>query len=131
MTDEESIRRSLGLLCQLRDDGRYDEWIQLFADDGTFAYGGPTYRGRREVKEHCETTFPPYGKHLCLNSVIDVDTETGAAVASSDFVKMHPAEDPQPGGARFFVAATGRYQDRFVRRDGRWLLAERVVVVMA
>ena len=94
-TDEEQIRRSLALLCQLRDDGHYDQWVELFTEDGTFCYGGPTYRGRAEVKEHCETHFPPYGKHLCLNNTITIEGDIETALAlrntaesiSLDFVR--------------------------------------------
>lgn len=125
--DHEAIRRSLAQLCQLRDRGRYDEWIELFAPDGTFDYGGPTFRGRAAILEHCSTHFPAHGKHLCTNSVIDVDGDEARVL--SDFMKLHPAGDDAVGEGRHVVVACGRYQDRFVRIDGTWLLAERHVLI--
>jgi hypothetical protein len=47
----------------------------------------------------------------------------------SDFMKLHPAGDDAVGEARHVVVACGRYQDRFVRVDGTWLLAARQVLV--
>lgn len=129
MTDEQRIRRSLALLCQLRDDDRYDEWIRLFAEDGKFSYLGHRFSGRADIQAHCEKHFPAYGKHLCLNSVIGVDGDE--ARVTSDFVKLHPADDAgSASAASFVIAGAGRYNDRFVRDGDGWLLAERCVVVM-
>ncbi len=127
MDDYESIRRALALLCQLRDADRYDEWIELFAPDGTFDYGGPTFVGRDAILEHCSTFFPAHGKHLCTNSVIDIDGDEARVV--SDFMKLHPAGANTVGDARHVVAACGRYHDRFERHGGRWLLAQRHVAI--
>ncbi len=129
MTDEQQIRRSLALLCQLRDDDHYDRWIELFAEDGKFSYLEYSFTGRADIRAHCEKYFPAYGKHLCLNSVIEIEGDQ--ARVTSDFVKLHPAEKGAPAsGGAFVVAGAGRYNDRFVRNGEKWLLAERRVVVM-
>jgi hypothetical protein len=122
VSDEEAIRRALALLCQLRDQDRYDEWIELFAKDGTFDYGTGVFRGRDAILAHVTEHFPAYGKHLCVNSVIDVDGDEAGVL--SDFVKLHPLGD---GSTGFEVAAAGRYDDRFVRIDGEWRLRSRIV----
>ena len=124
MHDEEAIRRLLALLCQLRDQDRYDEWIQLFAPEGTFDYGTGLFIGRDAVLAHVTEHFPAYGKHLCLNSVIDVNG--GEAAVMSDFVKLHPLGD---GSTGYEVAAAGRYDDRLVKVDGAWLVQARTVII--
>jgi hypothetical protein len=123
-SDEEAIRKVLALLCQLRDDDRYDEWIKLFAEDGTFDYGVGVFAGRDAILGHVVEHFPAYGKHLCLNSVIDVSGDQAAVV--SDFAKLHPIESER---GSFCIAASGRYNDTFVRAGDRWLLQARQVVI--
>jgi hypothetical protein len=122
MGDEEAIRRVLALLCQLRDRDRYDEWIALFAPDGTFDYGVGVFAGREAILEHVTEHFPAYGKHLCVNSVIDIAGDE--ATVQSDFVKLHPLPD---GSGRFEIAAAGGYDDELVRLDGEWRVRSRVV----
>jgi hypothetical protein len=124
VNDEEAIRRALALLCQLRDQDRYDEWIELFAPDGTFDYGVGVFTGRDAILAHVTEHFPAYGKHLCLNSVIDIDGDEASVM--SDFVKLHPLGDGTTG---FEVAAAGRYDDRFARDGKAWRVRARTVLI--
>jgi hypothetical protein len=124
-SDEDAIRKVLALSCQLRDDDRYPEWIELFTPDATFDYGVGAFTGRDAILAHVTEHFPAYGKHLCVNSVIDVSGDAASAV--SDFAKLHPTG---AGDGSFCIAATGRYHDTFVRTGGRWSLTARKVVIL-
>lgn len=122
--DHESIRQLLARFIQLRDDKRFEEWSQLFTDDGTFEYPGARLTGRSEIREHvAELLRNDRGKHLCVNSIIDVSGDS--ATVSSDVVKVDPADGS--AGAPFAVRTMGRYVDRLVCRDGTWLFLERRV----
>ena len=124
MTDEEAIRRLLARFIQLRDDKQFDAWSELFTDDAVFTYGIVRLEGRQAIREHVASLLArDEGKHLCLNSVIDVDGDR--AFVSSDFAKL----DPAAGEAGFVIGTAGRYVDELVRIDRSWCIARRDVLI--
>jgi SnoaL-like domain len=124
MTDEEAIRRLLARFIQLRDDKEFDAWSELFTDNAVFTYGIVRLEGRSAIRDHVASLLArDAGKHLCLNSVIDLDGDR--AWVSSDFVKL----DPAAGGTNFVIGTTGRYVDELVRIDGSWCIARRDVII--
>jgi len=123
VSDQEAIRRTLALYCQLCDDGRFDEWADLYTEDATFAVMGRTYEGRAAIQGFIEKGQPPErrGKHVCANSLIDVEGDTARAV--TDYVFVARAE------GSFAITSSGRYHDRLVRcPDGGWRFADRRIV---
>jgi 3-phenylpropionate/cinnamic acid dioxygenase small subunit len=127
MTDEESIRAVLAKFIQLRDDKRFDEWVQCFHEDGTFEYTTNRLVGRDAIKDNVSQLLATdTGKHLCTNSIIDV--EGNFAAVSSDFVKVNRVEDGT--ASRYDIVVAGRYEDRFERREGHWRIASRKVRIM-
>lgn len=124
MTDEEGIRRTLALYCQLCDDGRFDEWAQLYAEDAVFKVMGDVYQGPEAIKGFIAQAQPEgrRGKHVAVNPLIEVDGD--AARAWTDYIWVGP------GTGQFPVTNVGRYHDRLVNRDGRWLFVERQIVFM-
>jgi len=113
---------------------RYAELV----DDGDFAGVGEllseaTYRGSGEplvggvaIEEWFRNTVivyedgTPRTHHVTTNVAIEGDDENATARSYVTVLQGLPGEPPQ-------VIATGRYHDRFVRRDGAWRFAERVV----
>jgi ketosteroid isomerase-like protein len=127
--DQESIRRVLAEFIQLRDDKRFAEWVQLFTEDGTFDYGPHHLVGRPAIREHVEMLLrDDRGKHVCVNSIIDVSGDT--ASVSSDFLKVNPSNDGS-GAIGYVIGTMGRYVDHFVRQDGEWKIAGRRVDIMS
>jgi 3-phenylpropionate/cinnamic acid dioxygenase small subunit len=125
-SDLEAIRRVLSLYCHHCDDGRFDEWEQLFADDASFGVMGRTHQGRRAIRAFIEAGQPPErrGKHVCANPVIDVDTDAGTASATTDYIFVGRVADG------LAITSAGRYLDRFERQDGKWLIKSRQIVFM-
>ena len=80
----------LARFIQLRDDKQFDAWSELFTDDAVFTYGIVRLEGRPAIREHVALLRRDKGKHLCFNSVIDVDGDR--AFVTSDFAKLDPAE---------------------------------------
>lgn len=121
----EAIRRTLALYCHLCDEGRFDEWEQLFTVDATFRVMGRTHEGRPAVRAFIEAGQPPErrGKHVCANPVIDFDGDDRATVVS-DYVFVGRV----PEGLA--ITSAGRYHDRFVRDGDTWLIAARQIVFM-
>ena len=124
MTDEEGIRRTLALYCQLCDDGRFDEWAQLYSEDAEFKVMGEVYQGPEAIKGFIAQAQPEgrRGKHVAVNPLIEVDGD--AARAWTDYIWVGP------GTGQFPVTNVGRYHDRLVKQDGRWLFVERQIVFM-
>ena len=67
---------------------------------------------------------PIVGQHHITNVLIDLDGDH--ADVESYFIALHP-EVTAAGPAHAMVC--GRYLDRFERRDGVWLIADRKVVI--
>jgi ketosteroid isomerase-like protein len=129
MTDEECIRRVLAEFIQLRDDKHFAEWVDLFTEDATFEYGSHHLVGRSAIRENVEALLrDDKGKHLCVNSIIDVSGDT--ASVSSDFLKVNPTDDDS-GAQGYGVGTMGRYEDHFVRKAGAWKIATRTVHIQS
>ena len=120
MTDEEGIRRTLALYCQLLDGRRFAEWAELFTEDGS--WNGNRTRGAilGSITKGALAARPELRrKHVCTAIVLSAEGATGQA--ESDFV-MYDANGPDDA---WHVAAWGKYFDQLVKRDGQWLFAER------
>jgi 3-phenylpropionate/cinnamic acid dioxygenase small subunit len=128
MDHEACIRLVLAQFIQLRDDKRFIEWSELFAEDGTFEYLSHVLVGRTAISENVEALLrEDGGKHLCANSIVEVAEDTRSAEVRSDFVKVDPLEDP--GSSRWAIGVMGRYHDHFVREGGTWRIAHRRVIL--
>jgi 3-phenylpropionate/cinnamic acid dioxygenase small subunit len=121
MSDEDGIRRTIAQYAHFCDDGRFDEWADLYTDDAEFTVMGRTYRGRDEVKGFIVKGQPPErrGKHICFNTVIDVDGDTARAWTDYIFIDQQKT-----------VTSAGRYHDVLVRQPDRWRFAQRRIVFM-
>jgi 3-phenylpropionate/cinnamic acid dioxygenase small subunit len=121
-TAEEGIRRTLVQYAQLCDDGRFDEWSDLFTADARFHVMGRTQTGRERLQGWIERAQPPdaRGRHGVFAPVIDVGIDGRTASAWTDYLFFDRS------GA---VTSTGRYHDELVRGDdGRWRFSLREIV---
>jgi hypothetical protein len=64
-------------------------------------------------------------QHHVTNVLIEVDGDTAAVESYYLGVQPTPRED----GTEALSAIGGRYLDRFERRDGRWAIVDRLVVI--
>lgn len=126
MTDHDEIRNLFATYVHLFDDGRYEEWADLFR------YGALTFMGRRLTgpREILDFMLPiSAGKsvlHVNFNIAIHVDGD--GANAKSDVVT---AVGDVSGVLKLDHAqgARGRYDDVLRRIDGRWWFIERVITL--
>jgi len=119
-SDEAEIRRLLAMYCQLIDDGRFDEWIELFTDDIEFIVMGMHKNGRAEVRGFIEPSQQDdaRGKHMLSEPWIVIESAL-AATATTDFAWVSKQ------GA---VGQSGRYHDRIINQNGRWQFQRREIV---
>ena len=125
---EKQIRETLHNYSHTIDYGPGERWANaVFTSDGVFDVftvdGRPIHKenGRAELDAYLETKkLPPvqYDKHLIFSPLIAVDGDE--ATVESYFVCFDDISD-QP---RIFVF--GRYSDKLVKENGRWLFKERL-----
>jgi hypothetical protein len=120
---ELEIRRVLAAYCHHCDDARFAELLGLFAPDGCFVRGTMKVAGHAALREYFESRQgrpEQRGRHLTLNTEIDIDADQARAL--SDFVYLKFVD------GRITPIIAGRYRDDLVRmQDGRWRFARREV----
>jgi 3-phenylpropionate/cinnamic acid dioxygenase small subunit len=121
VSEEDGIRRTLAQHAQLCDDGRFDEWADLYTEDASFSVMAQTYKGRAAVKKWIERAQPAErrGKHVLINPVIDIEGDEAHVVTDYIFV-----------GKDKTIVSAGRYHDQLVKEPDRWRFAERRIVFM-
>lgn len=119
LTDTAAIRRLLAECCQTLDDGRFDEWADLYTEDCRFAVMGTRTRGRAGMRAIIEPfqTKELRGKHMISESMIDLDGDSASATTDFAFV----AKDNT-------ILQTGRYHDILRRGVDGWQVAGREIV---
>jgi hypothetical protein len=139
MSDLDELRRVISLYGPLLDDGRFEEWSRLFAEDaewisvpGIYRPQGTspktwTVRGRDEIVAQVSKFTEPLrksgsvrGLHFSGPPVIDVLGKE--ARAWWDFIIMHITP------ASIVPSNTGRYYATFAKQGGRWVFTRRVSV---
>lgn len=114
----------------LLDYGRYLDardlaaYSRLFAKDGEWVGGFGSVKGPAEIQAFMEKNLgsgPNRGNtfHILSNFVIDVKGDTATAWSRWTFVT--PGADGKP-----VISQAGRYDDTFVRENGRWKFKRRV-----
>lgn len=107
--------------CQYLDDGRWDDLIELFTEEGSFV-GLSTATGREQLR----TFFAGLQEgplqawwHFSSNETIDLD---GDRASGETWLDQPCVVDDEPH------IAAGRYTDQMRRcSDGRWRFEERKV----
>ncbi len=124
MEDEDQIRRTLARYSQWCDDGRFDEWAELFTEDAQFIVSGSVTEGRDAIRRYMQSVLPPgsRGKHMTANTLIEVGGDTATATTDYLFVRA-TTEGPR-------IVAAGRYDDRLVRDGTRWRFRERAISML-
>ena len=133
---EREILRALHEYAHAMDYGHEDAWVGVFTDDAVFdvveVVGGRRVHreeGRGDLARYVAgyPKPPHFRKHLVVDPIIDVDADgEGAKVAAYWLLLQRHDDNGQP-----VVVAFGHYDDRWVKRDGRWRIAHRYAEVEA
>ena len=119
------------------DAGEFDRMAEIFAEDAVFdlkpdpgMFPLPV-RGRTAI---CETLAKRFGalsevvQRRHITSVFVVDEQTQDTASARSFMTVTSAAKKS---GMVTLHASGIYHDRFVRREGRWQILERVMVADA
>ncbi len=122
--DEDQIRRTLSEYSQRCDDGRFDEWADLFTEDARFILSGQVTEGRDSIRVLMTAMMPAErrGQHVTSNSLVDIDGDS--ATATTDYLFVRPTADGPS------IVAAGRYHDRLTRDERRWRFRERSITML-
>ena len=121
MTDEEAIRDVVARYNLYGDRGRFDELLELFADDATLVTDEATYVGRAAIRQL-----------LTRSAAADVNPQRIRHFTSTVVVDM---TGPDRASVRaYFQVLTGEgldhwgtYRDVLVREGDRWVFSRREV----
>lgn len=114
MTDEEAIRNCVGRYFQLLDDRDFEQWRTLLTEHPRI-----TINGSERWPPSLQVTGQR-GRHIAANLVIDLNIDE----ATATFDYFYIAEMGPPRFERIEFLNAGRYTDRLVRHEGRWLIHE-------
>ena len=127
MNDYDQIRNLLAKYSHCADDDDFEGFQALFTPDGVLVEAGfPIPAARlpalmKKYKAVSDAQPQPFGgKHLQMNSVIEVDGDRASAV--TDLLSVHLR-----GDKGWSIGGNGRYTDELARVAGRWLIRRRTV----
>jgi len=120
-----AITETLALYCRGIDRCDPEQLAAAFTPDAMIDYGD----GAKPIAETIPGLMAGLGsmrltQHNISNTVMRIDGET--AKAETNCVALHLI--PSPEGEIELVVG-GRYLDRLVSQDGRWLIADRLYVM--
>jgi hypothetical protein len=126
LEDREAIRLVIRDYGRLLDERRFDEFGQLFAEDGVYV-AGTTTRGPAAIADSLRRIMTANSLglaepnfHVLFNERIELHGDQADATSQSFFVA--PGAD---GAPRLVLMAS--YVDKFVRTSNGWRFASRVV----
>lgn len=106
--------------CHLLDEQRWDEFVDLFTEDGSFK-GLAEVKGREALLSFFGKTVPTLGEgfwHFCTNGTVDLDRDTATGRISMEYLSVK-------NGISYVSA--GHYDDVMVRVGGRWKFKSRAI----
>ena len=113
-TDVLAIQQLLARYCLYLDLGDMDSWARLWAPDAQLHLHRSVWTGPEEITEHIAQADP--GLHMAGIPDITVGGDRASGMQSFLFVE-------RDGHA----LRIGRYDDTYVRIDGEWRFASRVI----
>lgn len=133
LEDERAILQTLYSYGHYIDYGLEQEWVGLFTADGIYEihirHPESVIRNEgsqaiaRFIAGHSRAPAK-YHKHLLIEPIITLDSKDRATVQSY-FLRVDEGE------GRLYILSFGRYRDRLVKQNGRWLFKERICEVEA
>jgi 3-phenylpropionate/cinnamic acid dioxygenase small subunit len=126
MEAEEEIRELMARYSLYLDNGRYDEWVDCFTEDGVYEnplYGRhPGKSALRKLVEGYKVALGAPQYRLCMMNIdINVDANVRSATGRSYWLYTEAKE----GKTNTFKS--GLFEDKIEKVNGKWLFKERQV----
>ncbi len=130
LEEKDAIHETIANYCYHFDGGEFNQWVDLFTEDGVFDGGevAGVHTGKEALRAFVDTVpgrmamkdGAPMLKHCVMNEIIKVDGEQ--ATAKSYIVVVR-----SKGESALVNGIAGRYEDRLVKQGDRWLFTHRTV----
>jgi uncharacterized protein (TIGR02246 family) len=125
--DELAIQRILIDYSATQDARDYAGYAALFAREGEWVNGSTVHKGREAIQRMLVDLYgnvpPGYENnesyHIASNGRINVQGDRATASSRHLLVMRGPNGEPTP-------ALAGRYEDEFIREDGKWKILRRI-----
>jgi hypothetical protein len=119
--------------CWALDTGTWDDLRSVFTPDVIADLGAGGQHGIEEIIERVSSALGPLddSQHMVTNHQVTIDASgdsPGDSATGRCYVQAQHIRNDAEGGSLYTVG--GRYEDRFVRTDDGWRIAERQIVVM-
>lgn len=125
LADSAALANLSALYSIAVDDHDLDTVVACFAAEGTFTRLGNTVQGHAALREFYATMMDRYVTtlHVPVTHVAEVDGRAGTATG------IVTGQAELALGDKLLLAAY-RYDDRYLRLDGRWVFAARTIRFM-
>lgn len=125
LADRLAIAETLALYCRGIDRCEPEQLAAAFTPDALIDYGD----GARPIAEVIPGLMAGLGamrltQHNISNTVMRITGETARAETNCVALHLFPAPEGE-----IELTVGGRYLDRLAKREGRWLIAERLYVM--
>ena len=130
-SDIKEIEQVLYRCCHAVDQGKIDEFVDLFHPEATFVVTWEekgTHNGHKEIRKWIENydrvlrSSLKYLRHKITCPVIEVTEDIATAHSYLDV-------EAAAGDTSQVSVTVGRYQDKLVRHKGHWRIMEKVVIM--
>ncbi len=122
MSNEQQILNLIAQYTHYVDQAQFDKVGELFAE-GKLLSPGQVMEGKEGVASQLKKNLQVYADgtlrtaHLTTNTVLHIDEEKNEATAASYLTIL---QDDSERGFPLQAIAVGRYNDTFVRKNGKW-----------
>jgi len=117
LEDIEEIKKLKARYAYCLDERDWDGVVDFFTDDAKVDFGAfGKYEGKKEIEEFFKVTFPPstaFTLHMIQAPIIEVEGDR----AKGQWY-MHESATFTEGNTPAWGAV--KYEDEFVRKDGKW-----------
>lgn len=131
LEDIEAIKQLKYTYAQVLDDGYDpDKMAALFTEDGLWSISGVggTAKGRENIKQHSRNLGKSiiWGQHNMFAPIVKVDEDGKTAKGYFYLICLLTMEAPETKEGKEAYVLAGKYQDKFVKIDGKWYFQELV-----
>ena len=133
MIEKQALKELVDTFSNLADEKKVAEQMPLFTENAvvnTYIGGKLVFAmtGRAEIENVFSSFLAPFHTVYHLNgqfTVTDLQADSAAAIT---YCQVHLVEEKD--GKNIMQSHSVRYQDRYVKQDGKWLIAHRIANFM-
>ena len=133
LMEKQALKELVDTFSNLADEKKVAEQMPLFTPDAvvnTYIGGERVFAmsGRAEIEHVFSTFLAPFHTVYHLNGQFTVSDLQADSAAAITYCQVHLVEEKD--GKNIMHSHSVRYNDRYVKQDGKWLIAHRVANFM-